>query len=79
MSSDVLYQIALTQVPQIGKVHAKILAEHFGSAEAIFKASKSKLENVEGIGNVRANSIKAFEAFDLAAKEMAFIEKYKIN
>lgn len=79
MSSDILYQIALTKVPHIGKVHAKILAEYFGSAEAIFKTGKTKLENVEGIGSIRANSIKKFDAFDSVEKELSFIERYKIK
>ncbi len=79
MNSDLLYQLALTQVPHIGCVHAKILAEQFGSAEQIFKAKKSMLEKMDGIGTVRANSIKHFTTFNEQEEEIKFIEKYKIK
>lgn len=79
MSSDLLYQLALTEVPNIGCVHAKILASEFGSADAIFKASQSKLEKIEGIGSVRAKAIKSFHDFSNAEEEIKFIEKYRIN
>lgn len=79
MNTDLLYQLALTQVPNIGDVQAKILAEEFGTAEAIFKAKKSTLEKIEGIGEVRANSIKKFDAFNEQEDEIKFIEKYKIK
>lgn len=79
MQSDLHYQIALTLVPHIGDVHAKILAQHFGSAEAIFKARKKDLEALEGIGEVRAKSIKNFSDFTSSEAEMAFMEKYKIT
>lgn len=79
MNSELLYQLALTEVPNIGWVHAKILAQQFGSAEAIFKAKHSILEKIEGIGEVRARSIKAFTDFSKAEEEIKFIEKYKIK
>jgi DNA processing protein len=79
MSNDLLYQIALTEVPNIGIVQAKTLVDHFGNAESIFKASKKELENIEGIGAIKANSIKLFDDFSSAEKEILFIEKYKIN
>ncbi|TMI66077.1 MAG: DNA-protecting protein DprA [Bacteroidetes bacterium] len=79
MSSDLLYQLALTDIPNIGCVHAKILTAEFGSAEAIFKAKQSRLEKIEGIGAVRAKSIKGFHDFSKAEEEIKFIEKYKIT
>jgi len=79
MSNDLLYQIALTDIPNIGAVQAKILVEHFGDAASIFKASKKELGKIEGIGEIRANSIKLYEDFSVAEREIAFIEKYKIE
>jgi DNA processing protein len=79
MPNDLLYQIALTLVPNIGSVHAKILVEHFGTAEDIFKASLKKLSVVENIGEVKARCIKSFEDFPIAEEEIEFIEKYKIQ
>ncbi|HMH34038.1 MAG TPA: DNA-processing protein DprA [Puia sp.] len=79
MSTDLLYQIALSLLPQIGDVHARILVEHFGEAESIFRAKKSLLEKIEGIGTFRARSVKSFQYFPRAEEEIAFIEKYKIQ
>ena len=79
MSKELLYQIALTLIPNIGDVHAKALVNHFGNAEAIFNAPKKHFEGLEGIGTVRANSIKNFRDFDKAEKEIIFLEKYKIT
>lgn len=79
MSDELLYQLALTQVPHIGHVHAKILVQQFGSAKAIFKTRPEQLEKTEGIGTVRARSIQSFNGFEEAEKEVAFIEKYRIR
>lgn len=79
MNSDLLYQIALTLVPNIGDVRAKTLVNTFGTAENIFKAKKKELENIEGIGTIGAKSIKDFIDFTSSEEEVAFIEKYKIT
>jgi DNA processing protein len=79
MNDDLLYQIALTLVPNIGDVHAKSLVNIYGDAQSVFKAKKKDLENIEGIGTVRAGSIKAFDNFHSSEEEIAFIEKYKIT
>jgi DNA processing protein len=79
MQEDLLYQIALTLTPNIGDVNAKALVNHFGNAESIFRAPKKVLESLEGIGSVRADSIKNFKDFNRAEEEIAFIKKYKIT
>jgi DNA processing protein len=79
MNSELLYRLALTEVPNIGRIHAKILALELGSAESIFKAKPQTLERIEGIGEIRARSIKAFTDFSKAEEEVQFIEKYKIK
>jgi DNA processing protein len=79
MQNDLLYQIALTLIPNIGDVNAKALVNHFGSAEAIFKAPKKEIDAIDGIGVIRAQSIKNFKDFKRAEEEILFIEKYKIN
>jgi DNA processing protein len=79
MHQDLLYQIALTLVPNIGDVRAKALIETLGDAESIFKTSKKNLENIEGIGSIAANSIKHFADFKLCEDEIKFIEKSKIT
>src|SRR6187401_686398 len=79
MNSELIYQLALTEVPNIGCVHAKILGQEFGSAEKIFKAKQQLLEKIEGIGTIPAKAIKAFTDFSNAEEEIKFIEKYKIK
>ena len=79
IKDDLLYQVALTQVPNIGKIQARILSETFGEAKKIFNASASSLEKVEGMGAVRANAIKSFKNFALAEKEIRFIERYRVS
>ena len=78
MEPELHYQLALTLVPNIGPVQAKILLQHC-NAEEIFHAKKSYLEKIEGIGPIRASSIAAFKDFSKAEDEIKFIEKYKIK
>lgn len=78
MNTDLLYQIALTLVPNIGPVQAKILLQHYEPAE-IFKAKRSDLEKIEGIGSIRANNIKDFDDYKTAEEEISFVDKYRIK
>ncbi len=79
MTNDLLYQVALTCVPQIGPVQAKSLLHHYGSAEAVFRARKKELEKLDGIGPVRAESLKSFSQFDRCEAELVFMEKFRIK
>ncbi len=79
MQQDIIYPIALTLVPTIGDIQARILLEHFENANAIFKASQKKLETIEGIGTIRAKNITSFTNFARAEKECQFIEKHHIQ
>lgn len=78
MQEELLYQIALTLVPQIGAVQAKILLQHC-EPEEIFRARKNFLEKLEGIGPVRAAAIRSFRDFHLAEKEISLIQQKKIT
>jgi DNA processing protein len=78
MHSELLYQLSLTLIPNIGPVQAKILLQQYDAPD-IFKAKKRELEKIEGIGSVRAESIKSFSDFSKAEEEIAFIEKYNIK
>jgi len=79
MKSDLPYRIALSMVPHIGAVQAKLLIQHAGEAKNIFKTPKTLLEKIEGIGPVRAHAIHAFTNFAAVEKEIKFIEKYSIQ
>jgi len=78
-TNELLYQIALTQVTGIGSVQAKLLLEHFNTAEHIFKAKKKDLAVVEGIGEIKAKAIKDFTDFTEAEEEIKFCNKHHIN
>lgn len=75
---DLVFKIALTLVPNIGPVQAKLLLQHC-EPEEIFHAKKSFLEKIDGIGPVRAQSIRKFSGFHQAEEEIRFLEKYKIT
>lgn len=79
MNADLLHQIALTLINNVGAVHAKLLLDHFESAPAVFSAKLSELEKLEGIGTITARSIKHFKDFTRAEEEIKFIEKFKIT
>ncbi len=79
MPAELLYQIALTLVPNIGAVHARTLTDQFGDASSIFTAKRSSLGKVEGIGDIRAKNIKEFTDFKRVEEEIAFIQKYSIQ
>ncbi|MEI9942808.1 MAG: DNA-processing protein DprA [Chitinophagaceae bacterium] len=79
MTNELLHQIALTLIPGIGAVQAKILIEHFGDATSVINAKEMHLIKMEGIGEVRAKAIKSFNNFKEAEEEIHFIEKYKIK
>ena len=66
-------------VPNIGAVHARMLLEHFETAENIFKANRKDLTRLEGMGEVKAHSIKSFLNFKRVEEEIKFIKKYQIN
>jgi len=78
-SPDLIYQLALTSVPQIGPVQARILLEHFQTAEDIFRSKISLLEKIDGIGTIRARSIKSFKAFKEQEDAVKELEKYQIQ
>ncbi|MDB5021023.1 MAG: protecting protein DprA [Pedobacter sp.] len=76
---DLIYKIALTFIKNVGHVTAKNLLGHFGTAEAIFKASISQLIQVPGVGEITAHQIQNREALKLAGEQLQFIEKHNIQ
>ncbi len=79
MTDELLYQIALTFLPNIGSVQARALVERFGTAKNVFEAKKRDLFSVEYMSEAKVNTILEFEDFSLAADEIKFIEKYNIQ
>ncbi len=75
MTDELLYQIALTMIANVGSVQARALLDEFGDAKSIFNASIKRLGAVENVGEIRARSIKTFSDFRKAEEEMAYLEK----
>jgi len=77
-----LHQLALTLLPGIGPVHARILLEHYGSEEAVFNESEKDLIQIPGIGTRLARSFKAAfrkDALRRAEAELNYMEKYGVQ
>lgn len=79
MTNGLLHQIALTLVPNIGPVQARLLVEKYGDAVDVFKARKKELTAIENIGPITAANLKSFNNFAAAESEIKFIEKYRIQ
>ena len=72
--NDLLYQIAITQIPGIGDVLTKNLISYCGGVEEVFKQKKHKLLRIPGIGGKLANAIIGFNDFRKAEEEIKFID-----
>ncbi len=81
MNEQLIYQIALTSIPNIGDRTAKKLIAYCGSAKDVFEESKKALEKIPSIGIVNAQKIYSYknEALNIAEKELTFIDKNKID
>ena len=76
---SLVHKIALSLIKGVGPMFAKNLLIHFGSAEAVFAATKAQILQIDGIGETRANAILHNDAIAKAEKHLAFIEKHKIE
>lgn len=74
-----LHQIALTMIYGVGYAHSRQLLEHFGTARDIFMEKEKLLERIPGIGPKTAAEIKNPDVLRRAEKELAFMEKNKID
>ncbi|MDR0393951.1 MAG: DNA-processing protein DprA [Tannerella sp.] len=81
MTDERFYLIGLTFLKGVGDVLARHLLQYFGSAEEVFKAKRSFLEKVPGIGVYTAEQIENARtgALERAEKEVSFIDKNKIR
>ena len=76
---SLLHQVALTFIKNIGPLSAKSLIAHFGEAEQIFKAPRTRLMKVPGIGEKRLAGTDLTAALLRAEEELRFIEKNEIQ
>jgi len=73
------HQVALTFLKNIGPTLARGLIAHFGSAEEVFKASKTRWLKVPGIGEKRIAVPDMDEALGRAEDELTYIEKNGVD
>ena len=76
---ELQYQIALTLAPAVGPITARKLIDKAGSARNIFHMSRGDLEGICGIGPQLSGSILSSPLLERAAKEIEFIERYRIS
>jgi len=69
-ATHTLEWLALSLTPGLGPTKARKLADHFGSPEAIFRASLTELEST-GIQAVSAQSLATGKSMELAREELA--------
>ncbi|MDF1674861.1 MAG: DNA-processing protein DprA [Vicingaceae bacterium] len=81
MNNQLLHNIAITCLPNIGAITAKKLIAYCGSAENVFNEKKTALDKIPGIGKMNAQHIfsNKKEALGMAEKELKLIEKNKIT
>lgn len=76
---ELLNVLALMRVDLVGDIVAKRLINHLGSAEAVFKAKKSQITAIDGIGDIIYNNLKNTSVFKLAEAEVKFVRENNIK
>lgn len=77
--TELLNAMALLKADGVGDIVAKKLINHCGSAKAVFKARKSQIMSIEGIGEIMYNNIKKADTFRAAEQELKFIQDNNIK
>lgn len=77
--AELLQHLGLTLIPQVGDVQIGILLKHFGSPAAVFSASAKALEEVPGIGTVRAAAIRNSNVQERVESEWQFMQNNHIK
>lgn len=78
-NNNLLYQIALTRIPQVGIVTARNLVAWCGGAEGVFQAKKNDLLNIPGVGPGMVEEILSPESLRIAEREIGFMEQHGIK
>ncbi|NOT36744.1 MAG: DNA-protecting protein DprA [Saprospiraceae bacterium] len=77
--SPYYYEIALSKIPHVGPVSARLLISYCGSAEAVFKEKKSKLLAIPGIGPSTVDQLRIETVQKEIEQEIQFLNKYNIS
>ena len=78
-SKNLLYNIGISLIDNVGDIVAKKLIAYCGSSEAVFKESKGKLLKIPDVGSSVANSIVSQNVLTRAEEEIDFIERHGLN
>ena len=78
ISSDFLFEIALTCAKGIGPVKAKQLIKFCGNAEAVFNEKSNVLQRIRHIGPISSKSFRT-DLLKKAEKEILFVENNNIK
>ena len=70
------YWLGLSFVPGVGDVGYKDLISRFHNPKAVFEASTNELEQVDGIGEKAARSIKNFSDWDRVDNEIKTLNRF---
>ncbi len=78
---EIIYRMGLTLLPQVGVRRTKVLLDHFGSGEAIFRASTDAIREIPYIGGTLVDYLTANRNAILARaeREMRFMEQHNIQ
>jgi DNA processing protein len=79
LDNEIVYKLALNQIPGIGPVLAKNLISYCGGVKQVFSKSTSFLKKAPGIGYWASKNVKAFTDFTRAEKEARFIQENNIK
>ncbi len=79
MSTNPLYQIALSLLPDIGPRSARKLVAHVGSVEGVFLEKKAHLLKIPGISSARIKKLDFKTALNRAERETDYLQKHNIH
>lgn len=72
--NDILYQIALLEIDKVGVSIARKLIDQFGSAQAVFKASKEELRSLGNIGDSLVQGVSDANNLSFAEAQLKYAE-----
>lgn len=76
---QLLQHLSLTLIPQVGDIQIGILLNHFGTPASVLNANTKALEEVPGIGAVRASAIRNSNVQQRVETEWKYIQKNQIT
>ncbi|HRF37987.1 MAG TPA: helix-hairpin-helix domain-containing protein, partial [Saprospiraceae bacterium] len=75
---ELLYKVAITQIPMVGAVTARTLISYCGGVEAVFRAKKKELCKIPGVGDLVADYVINQDVLGHAEQELEFMEQHGI-